>query len=638
MLRTFGLATIQGKTIALFTAVFTVACILLIGAQTFSERQHTIDLFVRNKILQTELISSGVAGAIRFKRAQIFEDVYSRLALEEADGLLQIALFSKEGDLLHSRSPAEASADFGDVLAKSLELGPETTYSLGDGYMMVTAPSSYDIKTAGDDSTIGHVVLFWDTMPLSTAIGNTVRNSVLIASLVIVLSIAALVTMFRRLVIGPLSTVIGVIGRLAEDKHDGAIPFGDKNDEMGEVSRSLEVLRNAVAKTFDLGQMIEQVSMNVMTLDHGTFTVSYANRTCLETLGRFKGALPAGQDGIVGQDAAVIFGDKAGELREIVADAGNLPYETTVNLGSETLSLRIDALSDRHGAYVAPMVNWRVLTDEVKIARQVQEVTAIVAQATSELQTTAQAMVGLADRTREQATSAASASEEADTNVQAVATAAEEMAVSIDEISRQVANSSEISQQAAAKIERSTSMVGELVESGQKIGEIVELINNIAGQTNLLALNATIEAARAGEAGKGFAVVAQEVKNLANQTARATEQIAEQIALMQTATTDAAQSITEINGVIADINDIATTVASAMEQQGASTREIARNVQEAARGTRVVSENVIAVNRGADDTGGSAQQVLSSSQGLASHANNLRGEVDNFLGGLGLAS
>jgi len=501
----------------------------------------------------------------------------------------------------------------------------------------VAAPASYETGKTGDTSNIGHVVLFWDTTRLHAALNSTIRNSILISFLGIALAIAVLLGMFRRMVIGPLSTVIGVIGRLAEDKHDGDIPFRDKNDEIGAVSRSLLVLRDAVSRSFDLGQMIEQVSMNVMTLDRHDFTISYVNRTCTETLQRFGRILPVAPDAIVGQSAAVMFGGDSARLREIVADAANLPFQTTASLGEEVLSLRVDALRDRDGTYVAPMVSWRILTDEVKIARQVQEVTGIVAQATSELQATAESMVGLADRAREQATSTSSASKQADNNVQAVASAAEEMTASIDEISRQVASSNQVSRQAAEKIERSTAMVGELVEAGRKIGEVVELINNIAGQTNLLALNATIEAARAGEAGKGFAVVAQEVKNLANQTARATDQIAEQITLMQTATTDAARSITEINGVIADINDIATTVASAMEQQGASTREIARNVQQAAKGTRVVSENVVAVSRGADDTGSAAGQVLSSSQELAAHAISLRSEVEQFLGGLGLS-
>jgi methyl-accepting chemotaxis protein len=170
-----------------------------------------------------------------------------------------------------------------------------------------------------------------------------------------------------------------------------------------------------------------------------------------------------------------------------------------------------------------------------------------------------------------------------------------------------------------------------LSAAAQKIGDVVKLISDIASQTNLLALNATIEAARAGDAGKGFAVVASEVKSLANQTAKATEEISAQVASMQGATNDAVQAIHSIGGTIGTINEIATTIASAVEEQGAATQEIARNVQEAAQGTGQVSSNIVGVNQAASETGAASSQVLASAEELGKQAETLRADVDQFL-------
>jgi methyl-accepting chemotaxis protein len=266
-----------------------------------------------------------------------------------------------------------------------------------------------------------------------------------------------------------------------------------------------------------------------------------------------------------------------------------------------------------------------------RFERTVKEVVDGVSSSATEMQATAQQMSSTAEETSRQSASVASASDQATANVQTVAATAEELSASIAEIGRQVMQSAKIAQNAVDEAEATNDTVKGLADAAQKIGEVVNLINDIAGQTNLLALNATIEAARAGEAGKGFAVVAQEVKNLANQTARATEEISQQITAVQQETNDAVDAIEKIRGIIGEVNDIATTISSAVEEQGVSTQEIARNVQQAARGTQDVNSNIENVRKAAGETGAAAGQVLNASQEMARQAEGLRSEVDRFL-------
>ncbi len=254
-----------------------------------------------------------------------------------------------------------------------------------------------------------------------------------------------------------------------------------------------------------------------------------------------------------------------------------------------------------------------------------------VSSAASELDATAQSMAAMAQQTNVQATAVAAAAEQTSANVQTVAAAAAEMASSIRGIGTQVARSTQIAGKAVEEAARTTNTVRGLAEAAQKIGEVVSLITNIASQTNLLALNATIEAARAGEAGKGFAVVASEVKSLANQTGKATEEIAAQIAAIQEATNGAVQAISGISGTITQVNDISTGIAAAIEEQGAATTAISRNVQQAASGTQEVSGNITQVTQTANETGAASGQVSSAAGELARQAETLRRDVEQFI-------
>jgi methyl-accepting chemotaxis protein len=259
------------------------------------------------------------------------------------------------------------------------------------------------------------------------------------------------------------------------------------------------------------------------------------------------------------------------------------------------------------------------------------EIVQTVSSASTQLEASASTLSATANRAREVTTTVASASEEASTNVQSVASATEELSSSVTEISRQVQESARMATGAVGQARTTNDRVSELSKAAARIGDVVELINTIAGQTNLLALNATIEAARAGEAGRGFAVVASEVKALAEQTAKATGEISQQINGIQGATQESVNAIKEISGTIEKLAEIASTIAAAVEEQGAATQEISRNVQQAARGTQEVSSNITDVQRGASETGAASSQVLAAAQSLSGDSKRLRLEVGKFL-------
>ena len=299
------------------------------------------------------------------------------------------------------------------------------------------------------------------------------------------------------------------------------------------------------------------------------------------------------------------------------------------------LELQMTALHDRHGAYAGPMAIWRHLTDQTLLAARFEQsigsIARTVGEAAAGMRDAARIMTDAAGDASIRTYAVTVASEQAAGHVATAAAGAEELAVSVNEIGRQVAESSRIAARAVTEAQATDRSVGGLSEAAAKIGEVVDLIGDIAARTNLLALNATIEAARAGEAGKGFAVVASEVKNLATQTAKATEGISAQIAAMRGATGQAAEALRSIGGTIQRMNEIALAIAGAVEEQGAATREIARAVQQAAMGTTEVNGNIAVVNDAVAGTGQRAGDVLVAATELTGQADALKNEVSAFL-------
>jgi methyl-accepting chemotaxis protein len=325
-----------------------------------------------------------------------------------------------------------------------------------------------------------------------------------------------------------------------------------------------------------------------------------------------------------------------GDLTAIVPHQGE---KTEIGAMADTLQVFKDALIAKKAADEAAAADAEAKIERGRrvdnITREFEsmigEIVNTVSSASSQLESSAGTLSTTAVRSKELATTVAAASEEASTNVQSVASATEELSSSVTEISRQVQESARMATDAVGQARTTNERVSELSKAASRIGDVVELINTIAGQTNLLALNATIEAARAGEAGRGFAVVASEVKALAEQTAKATGEISQQISGIQAATNESVTAIKEISGTIERLSEISSTIAAAVEEQGAATQEISRNVQQAAQGTMQVSSNITDVQRGATETGSASSQVLSAAKMLSGDSSRLKSEVSKFL-------
>jgi methyl-accepting chemotaxis protein len=327
------------------------------------------------------------------------------------------------------------------------------------------------------------------------------------------------------------------------------------------------------------------------------------------------------------QSTPIPFADKADEIG-VMAGAVRIFRDRMVEAGElQAARVRDEGLEAERGKK-----RMMGLADDFETA--VGGIVDTVSATASDLEASASTLNSTAIRVGEISTTVAAASEEATSNVQSVASATEELSSSVNEISRQVQESARIADDAVGQARTTNDRVSELSKASAHIGNVVELINSIAGQTNLLALNATIEAARAGEAGRGFAVVAAEVKTLAEQTAKATGEIGHQIANIQAATKEAVDAIQQISGTIERLSGISSSVAAAVEQQGAATLEISRNIQRAADGAQQVSANIVDVQNGARDTGSASSHVLSAAQSLARNGDSLKDQLARFLGTL----
>lgn len=465
--------------------------------------------------------------------------------------------------------------------------------------------------------------------------GLVARHNLLtmIAVIAVLMSITGAIA--TRTIAGPIRRLTSVVQAIANGKTDQDVPMVGQKDEIGRMAASVATLRQVMRETFIQSQVIEQLPVGVMTADpDGECRITYCNTEARHILETVKDHIGVPPDEVVGTSIDV-FDRGAERHRHVIADPANLPFRTRFTLGSETLDLRISAIFDRDGKYAGPLLTWRTATSQARLVEQFERSVGAIAHKVAEgadaMKQAAATMRGSAVDAGERTMAVSAASDQASQSVSTAAAGAEQVALSVAEIGQQVAHSARIAAHAVAEAQSTDASVGGLREAAERISAVINLIRDIAERTNLLALNATIEAARAGEAGKGFSVVAGEVKNLASQTAKATEEIGGQIAAMQAATTEAVTALRSISTTIQQMNDIARTIASAVEEQGTATQSIAQAVQHAAAGTAEVNSNIGAVSHAVNETGTRAGSVLEAATSMTEQASVLKNEVTRFL-------
>ncbi|MFA5907763.1 MAG: methyl-accepting chemotaxis protein [Vicinamibacterales bacterium] len=382
-----------------------------------------------------------------------------------------------------------------------------------------------------------------------------------------------------------------------------------------------------------VSSMMENMPINVMFADRD-LKIQYLNPASTRTLKTLEQYLPVRVDQLIGQ-VIDVFHKNPAHQRSLLGDPKNLPRQAHIQVGPETLDLLVSPIYDNNKTYVGAMVTWSVVTEKLATERKAKELQNEIAQTAQTLASSSEELTALsqqmgsgATETAAQANIVSAASEEVSRNVQTVATGTEEMSASIREIAKNANEAAKVATNAVKVAETTNATINLLGESSAEIGKVIKVITSIAQQTNLLALNATIEAARAGEAGKGFAVVANEVKELAKETAKATEDIGQKIEAIQLNTKGAVAAIAQIGEVINQINDISNTIASAVEEQTATTNEITRNVAEAAKGTAEIAQNITAVAQAAKSTSDGAQETQKASNQLSELAAGLQDLVN----------
>jgi methyl-accepting chemotaxis protein len=467
------------------------------------------------------------------------------------------------------------------------------------------------------------------------AAGRQASDNILMMVGAITLLMASLGTVVTRTLAGPIRRLTRIVQEIAGGKTDEVVPYTAWGDEIGRMAASVETLREVMRRAFIQAQMIEQLPVGVMIAEpFGDFRITYLNAEARQLLELVKDAIKVPINELVGQPIDV-FHPGSRRQRDLVADPANLPHRTRITIGAETLDLRISAIHDRNGAYAGPLLTWRRATGQARLVRQFEEsvgaIARTVAEAADGMRQAASVMRESTITAGERTLAVSVASDHAAESVSTAAAGAEEVAVSVAEIARQVAESAQIAGMAVAEAQATDASVSGLSEAAGRISAVVRLISDIAARTNLLALNATIEAARAGDAGKGFAVVAGEVKNLATQTAKATQEIGGQIAAMQQATSEAVAALRSIGGTIQRMNEIASVIAGSVEIQGEATQSIAQAVQHAAAGTAEVNSNIAAVTHVVDETGSRAGEVLEAATEMTRQATALKDEVAKFL-------
>jgi methyl-accepting chemotaxis protein len=456
-----------------------------------------------------------------------------------------------------------------------------------------------------------------DTMEWDGMISDLLKGGFYLCLLSFLFLLGFVAWCTRQIVTRPLGKAV----QLAEGVAQGDLTHSlelKQHDEIGELASALNEMVLSLKTSSDesarLISMIEEMPLNVMFADN-EFNLTYLNKASKHTLKALQKWLPVPAEELLGKSIDIFHKDPAHQ-RRIMADPGNFPIRSLIQLGDEKLSLLTTEVLDTQGNRVGFQNTWSVVTTQKRIEEQLTQSVQELQSSSSSMTEVSTAMASAAEETSNQAQVVSSAAEQVNANTTTVAASAEEMTASIREISNNSSEAAHVARRAVEVAQVTNNTIEALGQRSQEIGNVINMISSIAQQTNLLALNATIEAARAGEAGKGFAVVANEVKELAKQTATATDEITEKIEAIQNSTTEAVTAIQEISHIIEQISDISTTIASAVEEQAATTNEITRNVAESASGAQEIASNITGVATAANSTAQGATQCLRSAGDL----------------------